>query len=527
MKNNEITVFVTEDEPIILGNIVKKVERAGDSIRVCGQATTGEDTLRKFQDILPDILITDIEMPGMNGLDLIRSVRESYPQVHIVILSGYSNFEYARTAIKYGVDDYLLKPASQDEISRLLNKISAPILESRRQQERNILSMAIQGDAPLDSMPSSFSDGCFLLAHITLGGPPVFLNSAALPSRPAFLSSAPGLWGRLDLSGLFSPEGTPGADYFWLIDEHYPLQKFLILHIKELQADIRFTARRLHQHIRQQLENMPYFVLCMASPLSCRELWQAARRMREALPRYTAPALQGMALLEEDPQLFSPPAKKLRQDIDTLGGMDSPSSFLSYSRNILEGCLKERCSQSVTESCLYDIFRLAASLFQLPEAQVQKARCQFCERMVFSTTNAELCAAFEDILKELLKASPLEAGSEQLCLKIQEYLADNYQKKLSVSDLSEKFGYTPSYINRMFKKEFGCPPLQYLTGLRIEQAKKLLEREIDIKLIASATGYEDARYFSRVFKNETGMTPSQWTSKRSSSVPLHPQDTDN
>lgn len=443
MKNNEITVFVTEDEPIILGNIVKKVERAGDSIRVCGQATTGEDTLRKFQDILPDILITDIEMPGMNGLDLIRSVRESYPQVHIVILSGYSNFEYARTAIKYGVDDYLLKPASQDEISRLLDKISAPILESRRQQERNILSMAIQGDAPLDSMPSSFSDGSFLLAHITLGGPPVFLNSAALPSRPAFLSSAPDLWGRLDLSGLFSPAGIPGADYFWLIDEHYPLQKFLILHIKELQADIRFTARRLHQHMGKQLENMPYFILWMASPLSCRELW------------------------------------------------------------------------------------LAASLFQLPEAQVQKARCQFCEKMVFSRTNAELCAAFEDILKELLKASPLEAGSEQLCLKIQEYLADNYQKKLSVSDLPEKFGYTPSYINRMFKKEFGCPPLQYLTGLRIEQAKKLLEKEIDIKLIASATGYEDARYFSRVFKNETGMTPSQWTSKRSSSVPLHPQDTDN
>lgn len=515
MRNNEITVFVTEDEPIILGNIVKKVERAGESVRVCGQATTGEDTLKKFQETLPDILITDIEMPGMNGLDLIRRVRESYPQIHIVILSGYSNFEYARTAIKYGVDDYLLKPASQDEISRLLDKISAPILESRRQQERNILSMAIQGDAPVSFTPSSFSGGSFLLAYITLGGPPVFLNSASAPSRPSFLSSASELWGELDLSGLFCPPGLPGADYFWLIDEHYPLQKFLILHIKDTHADVHFIARKLNQHVGGQLTHMPYFVLWMASPVSCPDLWHAARTMREALPRYTAPALRGMALYKEDPPLTAPPSKRLRQSMETLGGMNSPASFLSYSSDILAGCLKDRCPQSVIESCLYDIFRLASSLFQLPEAQLQNARSMLCEKMVFSGTAAQLCTAFEDILKELLKASPQDAGAQQLCAKIQEYLTDNYQKKLSVSDLSEKFGYTPSYINRMFKKEFGCPPLQYLTGLRMDRAKELLEKGIDIKLIASATGYDDARYFSRVFKNETGMTPSQWTSKKS------------
>lgn len=101
--NATITVIVTEDEPIILNNIVKKVENSSESVSVIGKAQSGNETLALLAVSQPDILITDIEMPGINGLELICQVRERYPGIHIVILSGYSNFEYARTAIKYKV----------------------------------------------------------------------------------------------------------------------------------------------------------------------------------------------------------------------------------------------------------------------------------------------------------------------------------------------------------------------------------------------------------------------------------------
>ena len=89
MKKTEITVIIAEDEPIILNNIAKKVENTDSRIQVIGKAQNGRETLALLNSQVPDLLVTDIEMPGMNGLELIREVRRLYPQVHILILSGY------------------------------------------------------------------------------------------------------------------------------------------------------------------------------------------------------------------------------------------------------------------------------------------------------------------------------------------------------------------------------------------------------------------------------------------------------
>ena len=88
----------------------------------------------------------------------------------------------------------------------------------------------------------------------------------------------------------------------------------------------------------------------------------------------------------------------------------------------------------------------------------------------------------------------------------------NYSQQVSMTDLSECFGYTASYINRLFKKEYGTSPIQYQTVLRMSRAKEILLKnpDINIKSVAQSVGYEDSRYFSRIFKNETGMTPSAW-----------------
>ena len=106
---------------------------------------------------------------------------------------------------------------------------------------------------------------------------------------------------------------------------------------------------------------------------------------------------------------------------------------------------------------------------------------------------------------------------DSLYYQLKHYIEVNYNQKISLDDLSDRYGYTPSYINRLFKKECGISPLQYQTSLRITKAKELLntQADIDIKTIASTIGYEDARYFSRVFKNEVGTTPSEWVRHRS------------
>ena len=180
----QITVIIAEDEPVILHNIAKKVENTDGGFRVIRKAANGLEVLALLERQIPDILITDIEMPGMNGLQLIGEVTARYPSVRIVILSGYHNFEYARTAMRYGVKEYLLKPVVQSDLSTVLLKLAAQILQDKKNQERNILSKAISHVGEEAASPACFQGKSFLLSLITLGNLPAMCSPATAQSFP-------------------------------------------------------------------------------------------------------------------------------------------------------------------------------------------------------------------------------------------------------------------------------------------------------------------------------------------------------
>lgn len=117
------TVIVAEDEELLLKNLVKKVEMADPDFRVIGTAQTGEQALSLVQKHSPDILITDIRMPVIDGLELLEKVRERYPAMKFIITTGFSDFEYARKAISLKVSEYLLKPIDTEELHSVLLRI--------------------------------------------------------------------------------------------------------------------------------------------------------------------------------------------------------------------------------------------------------------------------------------------------------------------------------------------------------------------------------------------------------------------
>ena len=247
-----VTVMVTEDEPIILNNIVKKVENSSDSVSVIGKAQSGNETLALLALSQPDILITDIEMPGINGLELIRQVREQYPAIHIVILSGYSNFEYARTAIKHNVEDYLLKPVSQGDLKELLNRLSHKIRQEKHSKERNILSMTLKGDAENASWPYYFHEGQFFLALISLGSKPSQFTSSQINRDYQTL------WEDFDLPGFL--KSRQQLEHAWLIDESYSLQKFVIIYSKNDTFTAEHFALALYRHMASAAAEVSFHI---------------------------------------------------------------------------------------------------------------------------------------------------------------------------------------------------------------------------------------------------------------------------
>ena len=136
---NVYQVVVAEDEALARNNLVRKIEASGLGFHVAGEAANGEDALAMVHDLLPDLLVTDIRMPIMDGMELVRQVFNQYPRMKCLIVSGYSEFGYAREAIRYQVEDYLLKPIEPDQLNETLYRI-------RTQMEREGAQRSQQAD---------------------------------------------------------------------------------------------------------------------------------------------------------------------------------------------------------------------------------------------------------------------------------------------------------------------------------------------------------------------------------------------
>ena len=130
-------VVLIDDEPLILVSLERRIDWAAHGFTVVGKARGGEEGLRQIHDLQPDLVFTDIRMPDVSGLDLLREARKMYPDMLFAVLSGYSEFEYARRAIEYGVLGFCLKPFDENELYALLDKAAALLgkLEKRETEK--------------------------------------------------------------------------------------------------------------------------------------------------------------------------------------------------------------------------------------------------------------------------------------------------------------------------------------------------------------------------------------------------------
>jgi two-component system response regulator YesN len=507
----KVQVYIAEDEPPLLRNIVKKIRELDGDFEVVGQAINGEDAYDDILRLQPDILITDIRMPILDGLNLIKKLRNSGLSLICVILSGYEEFEYAKQAIGLGVEDYILKPLSSEDLAQVLAKSKIKIRVQKHQQGANVLNKVIHFNADSSGL-DRLNEETYGMIYMCINNP---LNQS--PESRAYSDKMQSIIRHLDLESVLNTSSSLTDNDYWIVEGKFPNEIIVIMN--------------WHAHSERNLENISSQILEKLSftsdyatiaveqaDLNSEQIAGTVQRLRRMINgRSVVGYNQILSGLQQDD--FGMEWIALNSDLEKklilFCKNRQPKMIKSELASSMDAWIKKTIPKKIMEINLKHALRICG---QNSGVLLKNELLRFEEdiEQLFLAYNR-----MDDIRDEYLKIIDLLLGSngivdptdyQQMADRIAEYLANNLEQKISLPEAAELFGITESHLSKIFKKHRGESPIDYLINLRIKKAKRMMIEYPDMMLrdIAEMTGFSDQYYFSRVFKSITGKAPTEF-----------------
>lgn len=522
---------VIDDIRSVVEMITTKIPWEQHGIEVVGKARDGEEGLAMILRCKPDIVLTDIRMPKLDGLSMTERILEMLPGCKIIILSGYTDFEYARKAVSLGAVDFVKKPFTIGEIVDVTLKAKA-LWQEDENTKRSIERLKRDIEASMPALRQEYLN--------------MLLQYQASPARAAEL------WQFLQLD--MKPE-----DLTVMAIEIDDFQrKYSDKSVQEIEL-IRFSLQNIleetiHEFARGTLfrETSRRFVVIMnaADRALAMRIAEACCANIEAYTKFTVSIgvgnlAAGVTELSESYRqactalsyhFYSGGNAVLHVDEAPLGH----SGQHAYSFK-LEEALVFALQSGNREMVLDTIGKLIVELSgQQPYPEPEQAVSTFVVwasviyRTLRSSLPAEKLGRLEESvrairlgadgslqsLSELLKGMADEAcglivddrqnESQKIVRKATEYIRTHLGDELTVNRCAKVVNLSGGYFANLFKRETGVTFNHYVTQERLERAKKLLVQNVPVQDIAAELGYEHRRYFSDVFKKHTGMTPSEF-----------------
>lgn len=515
--------FFVEDEIVTREGIRDNVDWRGHGFEFCGEAPDGEIALPLIHALQPELLITDIKMPFMDGLELCKIVRERMPWVKIVILSGHDEFEYAQKAINLGVTEYLLKPVTIQDLHQVLQRIAAQIGREHREQEHleKLKSQVAENRAALrERLLLSLAMGAVSSAEAIEKGQLLGLDLVA----GCYLAVV----ARIDLH-----QTAAAFDYH----EYHRVQQALaapleqeldvLLIKKDVEELVLIVKGGTPESLRERKEVLARTMQHQAETnggsvtIGCgsakHRLTDIYQSFVEALieaqgsgSRDTAPSSSTVGKAEL--LKINKPAVEsyLRCGVKE----DFPDLFDTFIRPLCEPALK---SYLVKNYLVMDI-ALAAAKFVADLGgnvdHVVPALDNMEATLAEITSVAEIRDRLQDILLGALayRDSLTNQQHGAMLHQVHTYIDRHYMDAaLSLNEVAGQVNLSPSHFSAVFSQETGQTFKEYLTEVRIRRAKELL-RSTTLKSfeISYQIGYSDPHYFSYVFRKQTGLSPKEY-----------------
>ncbi|WP_169087402.1 response regulator transcription factor [Paenibacillus sp. PL91] len=499
-------VFIVDDEPFIIEGLYDIIDWSAYGLEIVGSAENGQDALGALMESSADILLTDISMPIMDGLTLIREARKFRPDLKVIILSGYNEFDYIKSGLKLGVENYLLKPINIDELQETLVGTIDKLNTTRpdrlfsdydiRILRDNILYRWLTGRIA----PNELSERTDML-DIHLDAP--YLVTAVLRTESQFEPS----YEAAQRLAVQDSSMLPFVD----IDGD-----LVIVFMLEDKVAGKEKAMSILENMQKRL-----------APSPVRISLGSVEAMGEGVPQSYAHAkkAQEYFLLLDEPAILDYELLTEKRGIENIAAQ--PLNWSSYSKLIKAKDLESlhaaidadfelyQTLEGVTPAYIQSMAIEMMIRFKMELKEIKQAdQPELYKAGFVQIMQAETIEGLAAVVKEaaaLTVDSLMRDVKSPIIQQLLGYVHENYAQPLSLKSLSQQYNIHPVYLGHLFQKETSETFTEYINKYRIGKAKEMLkETQLKVQEIAMKVGYWETGYFYKQFKKYVGISPTDY-----------------
>ncbi|QHW31361.1 response regulator [Paenibacillus rhizovicinus] len=527
--------IIVDDEAVVRVGLKNTINWQEHGFELTGDYANGRDAWEAIEQDKPDLVISDISMPFMDGLELAGLITASYPYIKVIILTGYDEFEYAQQALRLKVSDFVLKPITAREIRQLLDKVRSEMDEERqRREDLSRLQSQLKQSFPILKER-------FLERLVAVG-----LGRAEIEDRFAYFGLAPLAAGSVAVVADIDDFGDRellsyehDVEFlrfaaFDIFEEIAERDRTIVFRTREERMvaiitgegdenDIYETAFRYAEEVRHHIEKFLSFTVTIGVGRIVQSAELLPGSYKGALSALDYRFLHGknrvLSILDLEGQPEAASLPNLSWDRKLVSTVKTGS--IREAQDLIEhGIAELKKSRVPIETCFLQMQKVVLSLMNAIQEVVPHDRegSIDSQMMLMEVYRFKTLDEIEAWLKQVVSAVMTEIADNrnhftntQIHRAI-EYIETNYANdKMSLQELCRHVLMSSSYFSLVFKQNTGETFVEYLTGVRIAKAKELLQSTgMKFYEIAEQVGYADPNYFSILFKKRVGMTPKDY-----------------
>lgn len=514
-----IKLLIVDDERLVRELIQLSVNWEEIGFSIVGTAATAEEGIEKVDELKPDVVFTDVRMPGQTGLDLARMIVDKYPTIKVVVISGYDEFAYVNEGLKIGIFDYLLKPIAEDALRDIGFKVRDAILAQRKHNEEfehykkefELNYNEIKEKAISRLVYSSEAE----LVAENLKVFHIELNEDTF--QAAVLEYGQGIEYETEKELLEALQIREIADNFFAAYDHIFLFERSYPHIVIInnQKDVDFN--RLCQEVCRLAAETVSAQVYIGIGSFYKNLWQLSISYREAKSalKYSFTKQNGKCIYFQEILKNQHPQVSVHDVVIKNYSDYIRQGMINEAQEVLTDIYQNAANQNMTkDQAVFMTINLiietytAAKELKIDLDSIEKIRTKIVADVLAMTDLLEMEKRILSLLEQLFEAfrKDHEAINANVVTNIEEYIQTHYEESdLSLARIAEIFYMNPNYLSRAFKKKTGKTFREYLLDYRMEKAVLLL-RQTSLKgyEVADKVGIQDPNYFSVCFKKKFG-----------------------